>query len=118
MSSQAARSAVSSASGPHNSQKLPKRRLQRRNSAVSLRTPIAEELPHIADLADEVEVHVGYDDVVLSAPLALSDELPARIDEVALAIELTNPPGFFPTWPIDRADEVLVCYRMRRLLEL
>lgn len=37
---------------------------QVRNRPVGLRPAVAEELPHVADLADQVEIHVGDHDVV------------------------------------------------------
>ena len=48
----------------------------------------------------------------------LGDELAARVAEVALAVELADPPRLFPAGPVDRADEVLVRHGVGRLLEL
>ena len=92
--------------------------LKRCNCSVRFGSAIAEELPDVADVADHVEVHVGDDDVILITLFRLCDELPARVDEVALAVELADAPRFFPTRPIDRADEVLVGNRVGRLFEL
>src|SRR5439155_483515 len=45
--------------------------------AVALRPTVAEELPGVADLANQVQVEVGDHDVVLP-PLAFGQDLPAR----------------------------------------
>src|SRR3954469_24755854 len=94
------------------------RGLERCNCAVGFGPTIAEELPGVADLADHVEVHVGDHNVVVGALLACGDELAAGIYEIALAVELADAPGLFPAWSIDGTDEVLVCYRVCRLLKL
>src|SRR5439155_15621594 len=83
---------------------------------ITLGPPIPEELPDIADFANQVEVHVGDDDIVVVA-LADGEELPAWITKIALAVKLTDPPGLFQTGPVDRSNEILVGDRMRRLLQ-
>ena len=60
--------------------------------AVGLGAAVAEELPGVADLADQVEVEVGDDDVVAVAA-ADGEHLAAGVAEVALAVELADPPG-------------------------
>ena len=84
---------------------------------VRLGPAVAEELPGVADLADQVEVEVGDHDVVAVAA-ADGEHLAARVAEVALAVELADPPGLLEAGPVDRADEVAVGDRVRRLLEL
>ena len=49
---------------------------------------------------------------------AFGQELPARIAEVALAVELADVPGRFGADAVDRAHEIAVGHRVRRLLEL
>ena len=60
---------------------------------------------------------LGDDDLVLVAR-RLGDDLPARVREVALAVELADLPRALGPDAVDRADEVAVRDRVRRLLEL
>src|SRR5262249_12089245 len=80
--------------------------------------PIAKELPHVPHFANHVKIHVSHYDVVLCPLCARRDELPARVDEITLPVKLTDPPRLFPARPVDRADEILIRHRMRRLLDL
>src|SRR5687768_6374272 len=91
--------------------------LQLHQPFVRLRTPIAEELPHVSHFANLVEVELRGDQLVLVAR-GLRDELPAWIAEIALAIKLSDAPRLLVADTIDRANEVRVRHRMRRLLEL
>src|SRR5436305_872796 len=90
---------------------------KRRERGIRLRPPVAVELPGAPDLLDLVEVEVRDDDLVLVAR-RLRDELPARVREVALAVELADLPRALGPDAVDRADEVAVRDRVRRLLEL
>jgi len=51
------------------------------------------ELPDVADLLDQVEVEVGDDHLVLSAPGLGDDLLAAGVAEVGLAVELADVQG-------------------------
>src|SRR5438093_116202 len=57
------------------------------NHLITLRPPVPEELPDIAHIADGIEIHIRNHDIV-GVALADSQELPARIAKVALAIKL------------------------------
>ena len=50
--------------------------------------------------------------------VAVGEDLAARIAEVALAVELADPPRLFPAGAIDRADEIAVGDGVGRLLQL
>src|SRR5205814_2782744 len=84
---------------------------------VAIRTPIAEELPSVANLANHVEVQVRDHQSVL-IPRRFGDDLSARIAKITLTIEFTDVPGLFMTDAIDGANEVTVRYCMRGLLQL
>src|SRR4051812_45888985 len=78
---------------------------QLRHHPVGLRPAVAEELPDVPHLADQVQVQVGDHDVIAVA-LADREHLPARVAEVALAVELADPPRLLEPRPVDRPDEV------------
>src|SRR5262245_29619092 len=91
--------------------------LWRHERAVRVRTTIAKELPDRPDFLDQVEIEVGNDDSVLIAR-GFRDDAPARIAEVAGAVELADVPRRFRADAVDRADEVAVGDGVRGLFEL
>src|SRR3954454_16554088 len=91
--------------------------LQSDDPVVRLRTAVAIELPGVANFADLVHVEVGDDESVLIARRD-GKHLAARIAEVALSVKLADVPRRFVADAVDRADEVAVRDRVRRLLEL
>src|SRR3546814_20908148 len=70
---------------------------------ISIWPTIAEELPGVAHGADQFHVEVVDDQFVLVAAGDLFD-LAARVDEVALAVELTDIPRRFGADAVDGAD--------------
>src|SRR5262245_29050864 len=85
--------------------------------SVGLGPSIPVELPDPPDFFDHVEVHVGGHELVLIlAPFG--EELAARVDEVAVAVEFPDAPRRFLSDAVDAAHEVAVRDRVRRLLEL
>src|SRR5512134_268207 len=85
---------------------------------VSLRPPVAEELPGIPHLADHVEVY-GVHEQLVPVVARLRLDLAARVDDVARAVELAHlrRPGLFLADAVDRADEDAVGRGGGRLLE-
>src|SRR5437867_4764138 len=95
----------------------PSEPLQLHQLFVGLRPPIAEELPHRANLVDHVEIHFGHHQSVLILT-RLREEIAARVHEVGRAVELADVPRRLGADPVDAAHEVAVGDRVRRLLEL
>src|SRR3989304_9039662 len=89
----------------------------RDEGTVGVGATIAEELPDRADLLDQVEVEVGDHDRVLVAR-ALDQDLPPRVAEVALAVELADAPRLLVADAVDGADEGAVRDRVGGLLQL
>src|SRR5262249_27993662 len=87
------------------------------DSAIGLRTPVAVKLPGVPHFRDFIQIQVGHDQLILIAT-ALGEDLAARIAKVGLPVELPDGPRLFHAHPVDRADEILIGHRMRRLLEL
>src|SRR5581483_235859 len=85
-------------------------------SFISLRSPVAEELPRVAHLTDHIQVEVGNHERV-SIARRLRDDLAARSAEIALPVKLADVPRGFITHAIDRADEVTMSHRVRRLFQ-
>src|SRR3982750_390290 len=75
---------------------------------VGVRAPVTEELPRLADLLDLVQVHVADEQLLVVRAAKVADELPARIDEVALAVEVVVADVLLDTDAVDRADEIAV----------
>src|SRR4051812_10267340 len=84
--------------------------------SVGFRAAVAEELPGVADLADEIPVHIMGDELVLVAAGDCLDDA-AWVDEIALSVELADIPRRFRADPVDRADVTAVCHRRGRLLQ-
>ena len=63
----------------------------RGDRAVAFRPAVAEELPHLTDFRDHVEIEIR-DDHFVFIPAGLRDDLAAGIAEVALAVKLADAP--------------------------
>jgi hypothetical protein len=82
---------------------------------------VAEELPRVAHLADEVEVQVAHDDVLVLGAAALADEVALGIDELARPVEGDRLLAVLVVLAPDAvrgADEVAVRRGRGRLLEV
>ena len=90
--------------------------LVRHQRAVGIGPAIAEKLPRVSHFANHVEIQIGNHQRVLIAR-RLGNKPPSRIAKITLPVKLTNVPGLFVPDAIDRADEVTVRHRMRRLLD-
>src|SRR3954454_20741732 len=78
---------------------------------VGVGPAVAEELPRVAHLADQVEIEVADDDVLVLAAAAIADEVPLRIDELARPVEgdrLLAVLVVLAPDPVRGADEVAV----------
>src|SRR5437867_3507418 len=93
------------------------RRLFLYKPIVRLGAAVAVELPHVAHLANLIEVQIR-DYKLVRITGRLRDYLAARVAEVALPIELADVPGLLVSHSVDRADEITICHCVRRLLEL
>src|SRR6185436_13257710 len=76
---------------------------------------VAIELPDAAHLLDHVEVQIRGDQLVLVLA-GLGEEVPARIDEVRVPVELADVPRRLGPDAVDAAHEVAVGHRVRGLL--
>src|SRR5579871_98933 len=74
---------------------------------IHFRPPVAEELPGVADLGDEVEGEVGGEYLVLVAR-RLREDAAARIAEIAGAVEFADVPGRLDADAVDGSDEVAI----------
>src|SRR5580693_8388102 len=77
---------------------------------------VAVELPQVPDLGQLAHVQVADQHLVLVVGGGVAHELPARVHEVGLAVEVVVAERLDAD-PVDRADEVLVGHRGGRLLE-
>src|SRR5690606_7579688 len=84
--------------------------------AIRVRPAIAIELPQVADLGQLGHVQIPHDHFVLGVRGRVTDQLPPRVDEVGLAVEVVVAQRLHPD-PVDGADEVLVGHRGRGLLQ-
>ena len=78
---------------------------------------VTVELPLVPDLSQQVHVEVADEDFLLAVGGRAADDLPARIREVGLAVEVVVAERLDAD-PVDGADEVLVGHGGRRLLQL
>src|SRR5947208_17141579 len=78
-----------------------------RDRPVRFGTAIAIELPGVPDLLDQPEIEVGNDEFVF-VTTRNRYELPARVAEVTLSVELADVPRLLHADAIDRADEIPV----------
>src|SRR5215469_7370710 len=84
--------------------------------AVGVRAPVAVELPQVPYLFQQPHVQVADDDLLRGVGRGPADDLPARVGEVGLPVEVVVAEWFDPD-PVDGADEVLVRDRGAGLLE-
>src|SRR6266568_3855508 len=89
----------------------------RDEGTVRVRPAVAEELPDRADFVDGVEVEIGHHQRILVAR-ALGHDLPPRVAEVALAVELAHLPRRLDPDPVDGPHEVAVGHGVGGLLQL
>src|SRR6056297_2966822 len=66
--------------------------LRLRQRTIRFRSPITKELPRVANFANHVQVHVSDHDIRFSSLFTFGAELPARITEITLPIELADIP--------------------------
>src|SRR5689334_658978 len=88
----------------------------RGQNAIAFRPPVAEELPHFANLQNHVEVEVGHEHFVLVAA-GLGKNFASRIAEVTLAVKFPDAPGLLFAYAVDGADEIAIGDGVRRLLQ-
>ena len=86
-------------------------------SCVRVRPPVTIELPRVSDLGDLVEVEVADDQLLVVGGAELADELAARVDEIALAVEVVVADVGLDADPVDRPDVVAVGDRVADLLD-
>src|SRR5215467_14390393 len=84
--------------------------------AVGVRAPVAVELPQVPYLFQQPHVQVADDDLLGGVGGGPADDLPARVGEIGLPIEVVVAERLDPD-PVDRADEVLVGDRRAGLLQ-
>src|ERR1700687_1271876 len=68
--------------------------LVRHKRLIGIRSPVTEKLPCVAHFANQIQIQIGDNQCVLIT-WRLSNDLPARITEVALPVKLANVPGVF-----------------------
>src|SRR3989442_15075114 len=85
--------------------------------AIGFRAPVAIELPGGAHLVDSVQVQLSNKQLVF-IEAGLRDDLPARVAEVALSVELADFPRPLVADAVDGGDEVAVGHGVRGLFEL
>src|SRR5437868_11662372 len=83
--------------------------------AVAFRPAVAEELPHVANFSDHVEIKVGNHQFVFVAA-GLSDYLSPRRTEITLSVEFADAPRLLDAHAIDGADEIPIGDGVRGLL--
>ena len=86
-------------------------------SAYCVGTAVAVELPGVADLDDLVEVEVAHDQLLVMGRSDVADELSARVDEVALAVEIVVAVLGLDADPVDGPDVVAVGHGVADLLD-
>src|SRR5215469_2691360 len=83
---------------------------------VGVRAPVAVELPQVPDLCQQPHVQVADDDLLGGVGGGPADDLPARVGEIGLPVEVVVAERLDAD-PVDRADEVLVGDRRAGLLQ-
>src|SRR5205814_8722283 len=83
---------------------------------VHVRPAVPVELPGVADLAHEIHVQVG-DEELLVLLGRLGDDLAARVREIARPVVVVRAELLLLPHPVDRPYPVAVRYRGRRLLD-
>src|ERR1700722_8203708 len=85
--------------------------------SVRFRPAVAVKLPGIADFLNFVEIQFRDEQFIFIAAGLLND-FPARVAEIALAVEFANFPGSLRADAVDGGDEIGVGDGMGGLLEL
>src|SRR5260370_35827695 len=76
-----------------------------RDFPVGFRTAVAVELPSIANCLNFIEIQIRDEQFILVAAGLLHD-FPARVAEVALAVEFADLPGMLGTDAVDGCDTI------------
>src|SRR5579859_6652476 len=84
--------------------------------AVGVGPAVAVELPQVPDLGQLRHIQVAHQHLVLVVRGGVAHQLPARVGEVGLAVEVVVAERLDAD-PVDRADEVLVGHRGGGLLQ-
>src|SRR5260370_6988024 len=87
-----------------------------RDFSVGFRAAVTIELPGVTDFLNFIEIQFGDQQFILVAAGLLHD-FPARVAEIALAVEFADLPGSFRADAVDGGDKVGVSNRVRRLLQ-
>src|SRR5262245_47118470 len=78
---------------------------------VCIRPPVAEELPGVAHITNQIQIQVRNHQRVFITR-RLSDELAARVAEIALAVKFADVPWRFIPDAIDRRDVIAIGHGM------
>ena len=70
-----------------------RRRTLRRQGAIAFRAAVSEELPHLANLGNHVQIKISHHNFILVAA-GLRNDLPPRIAEVTFAVEFAMASRF------------------------
>src|SRR5882762_9726358 len=92
------------------------RRASARDFSVGFRPAVTVKLPGIADFLNFIEIQFSDQQLILVAAGLLND-FPARVAEIALAVEFADLPGMLGADAVDGRNEISVSNRVRRLLE-
>src|ERR1700694_6023508 len=87
-----------------------------RDFSVRFRPAVTVKLPSIADFLNFIEIQFRDEEFIFVAAGLLND-FPARIAEVALAVEFADLPGMLGADAVDGGDEISISNRVRWLLE-
>jgi hypothetical protein len=84
---------------------------------IRVRSPIAEELPGVSHLSNQIKIQIGnYQRVLITRRLGY--QLTTRVAKVTLSIKLADVPGLFMAHPVYRPDEIAVRNSVCRLFQL
>src|SRR6267378_7005732 len=87
-----------------------------RDFSVGFRAAVAVELPGVADFLNFIEIQLRDEQFILIAAGLLND-FPARVAEIALAVEFADFPGSLRADTVDGRDKISVSNRVRGLLQ-
>src|SRR6266852_8334203 len=87
-----------------------------RDFSVGFGPAVAVELPSIADFLNFIEIQIRDEQFILVAAGLLHD-FPARVAEVALAVEFADLPRMLGTDAVDGDDKIGVGHGVSGLLE-